>query len=295
MGYSFSLNDDGVEPAARRIAQDLIERAVSTLADQASPLPPRIHAARKSVKKLRGLIRLIRPNFAAYDTENAALRKAGLTVASLRNATVMLTVFDMTATAAGLDASALKDLRDPFAQRLTLAEDPPSLQASTQAFTAAMHQAQARAAKWKIKRRGFAALDDGLELTFTAAQKALRTVLHAPDNPAPDLIHLWRKRVKDHWYQCRLLTPIWPEMMAPRTATADTLGILLGDHHDLSELIRLLPESPAAAPLIAAARARQRTLLDQALPLSKRLLAGSPQALTSQWRGWWEIWRDQQP
>lgn len=294
MAYSFSLRDPGIEPALRRIADEVIGTAISGL-DQTRPPPTSIHAARKSVKKLRGLIRLVRPAFSAYDTENAALRAAGMAIGTLRNAAVMLAVFDSLKDSGEPDAETMASLRALFVQRHLHTEDPAALAHSLMTFAEAMREVQTRAAKWQVKGHGFAALQDGLERTFSAAQKAMRPVIHSPSDPAPDLIHVLRKRVKDHWYQCRLLSPIWPEMMDPRCTAADTLGVLLGDHHDLSELIRLLPQGPASAPLIATAIARQRTLLTQALPLSQRLLAGPAHALTAQWQGWWNIWRDQRP
>ena len=35
----------------------------------------------------------------------------------------------------------------------------------------------------------------------------------ARKRPGDRQFHDWRKRVKDHWYHCRLLKYLWPEPM----------------------------------------------------------------------------------
>lgn len=35
----------------------------------------------------------------------------------------------------------------------------------------------------------------------------------AQAKPSVENLHEWRKRVKDLWYQVRLLTPLWPGML----------------------------------------------------------------------------------
>ncbi len=292
MSYRFSPHDRDIDSAVRRIAREQIECALAGFEKPDSPLPIRIHNARKSVKKLRGLIRLIRPGFDDFAKENDALRAAGQTIATLRNADVMLSAFDALVGGIDLDANDLSSLREPFQHRKAAAETPEALAKSVAAFAKAMAKVRSRAAGWTVQGDGFAALRPGLERSFHAAQKAMQLVRKSPHS-APDkpVIHAWRKRVKDHWYQCRLLVPLWPEMTAPRIIVADDLGALLGDHHDLSELIGLLPQGDISAPLIAQAQERQATLLAQALPLSRRLLAGTPHALGDQWQTWWKVWR----
>jgi CHAD domain-containing protein len=283
MAYSIHPGTTDITACVRRIAAEQIDSAVAGLDRADRPLPQRIHEARKAVKKLRGLIRLIRPRFAAYRTENDALRAAGQSIAALRDAQVMLVTFDAVARAAGVPDPAL---RAPFAARVTAAEDKAALAAAVQDFAAQMATIRDRSQQWKVNGHGFAALEGGLARTFAAARTAERAARRAPE---ADAVHTWRKRVKDHWYQARLLRPVWPAMMDPRIAAADMLGETLGAFNDLSMLIALLPPGPDTDRITQAATARQAGLLATAHPLSHRLFAGPPDALTTTWAVWWQV------
>jgi CHAD domain-containing protein len=287
MAYAIQSDDHGITAFLRRVAIEQIDGTITGLARDDRPLPIRIHAARKAVKKLRGLIRLVRPGFAAYRHENDALRAAGQSIAALRDAQVMLATYDTIAAAAGVSDPALRAV---VSARITAAESPQALSAAVQDFGAQMAVIRDRATRWKAKGHGFDALEGGLEHSFAAARAAERTALRSP---GPEAVHTWRKRVKDHWYQARLLRPIWPAMMDARIAAADTLGETLGDFHDLAVLVTILPPGPSTSRIVRAAAARQAILLTGAHPLSRRLFAGPPDTLTGPWQAWWDVWRSE--
>ena len=76
MTYAFLASDLSIEDALRRVAREEAEGALAALRRE-GPLGPRVHEMRKSVKKLRGLLRLVAPVVRAARAENAALRDAG--------------------------------------------------------------------------------------------------------------------------------------------------------------------------------------------------------------------------
>jgi CHAD domain-containing protein len=284
--YSIHTDDATLSAFVRRIAAEQIDNAVRGLSRNERDLPHRIHEARKTVKKLRGLIRLMRPSFAVYRMENDALRAAGQAIASLRDAQVMLVTYDEMARIAGVSDVAL---RESLAARISTAENPECLAAAVQDFSARMTAIRDRSQQWKVKGHGFGALEGGLERSFAAARMAQRAAARAPDDP--EAVHTWRKRVKDHWYQARLLCPIWPDMMLPTIAAADMLGETLGAYNDLSTLIASLPPGPTASAITKAASERQTVLMTTAHPLSRRLFAGPPEAAVARWRAWWDVWQ----
>jgi hypothetical protein len=107
-----------------------------------------------------------------------------------------------------------------------------------------------------------------------------------------------RKRVKDHWYQARLIAPAWPEIFKPILATADLLGETLGQHHDLSVLATHaagLPRSvlPDQARNLLDTRLEQAQarIMDEAFPLGDRLFAGNPDKVAALWLDWLRVWR----
>ncbi len=283
MAYQFTLKDKSIEAGLRRIAVEEIDGALAALEKSAQPLPPRVHEARKAVKKLRGLIRLVRPGFPAYEAENAALRAAGRTLRQLRDAHAAAETLDRLAAAAEVQAAAPD--RPP-------APDSAQEREAIAAFRSALGDLRERVPGWRIRGDALDALEAGLEDTFAKAAKTMRKALK---KPADDAIHDWRKRAKDHWYQARLLAPVWPELMLPHVAAADRLGEALGDYNDLSVLIRDLARGDtgdsARVTLVEEALARREALFDEASLLSRRLFAGSPEAFARRWRLWWEVWR----
>jgi len=92
----------------------------------------------------------------------------------------------------------------------------------------------------------------------------------AAAKPATDEdLHEWRKRVKDLWYQARLLS-------IKRVARdAKALSKLLGDDHDLAVLSTELPHDDPLQPLIGDRRA---ALQKRARKLGARVYEKPPKA-----------------
>ena len=72
MTYAFLASDPSVQAAVSRVAREEAEGALAQVHGD-GPLAPRVHAMRKAVKKLRGLVRLVRPVMRGAAAENAAL------------------------------------------------------------------------------------------------------------------------------------------------------------------------------------------------------------------------------
>ena len=296
MTFAFTRSDRTVAAALRRIATVQIDSALAALDDDSEPLAARVHAARKAVKKTRGLIRLVRPVFPAYAPANAALRTAAHAIGPLRESAVLLALFDDLASDCSLSPEDAAPLRTPLEDAAEALSCDAMLAQTVATFRHRMQTIRDGIDDWCLTADGFDALSPGLVRTLSDARSAMKAAGKAIADcpPDPETLHDWRKRIKDHWYQARLLSPLWPEAMAPRIATADTLAELLGDHHDLSGLSRCLDRA-APSPVRSALRAeitRRRTgIEDQVLPQGRRLLADSPPALAETWRIWWKLWR----
>lgn len=289
MGYSFDLRDRSVEKGLRRIADEQFKTALDAVAAD-GPLPPRVHEMRKSVKKLRGLLRLVRPGFDGFRRENDALREAARGLTALREADVNLATLDRLLPGADLVPEAAAALREAVARPPVASSPAPPAAEALALFGDRMQALRARAKSWRITGDGFDALAAGLEKTWAEARKRMEPALADPTDEA---VHQWRKRVKDHWYQARLLAPIWPEAMEPHIATADRLGEALGDHHDLAVLAGVLKglNTRPAKSVAALARKRQKVLIRAAGVYARRLFADSAPCLTDRWRQWWQVWR----
>lgn len=286
MGYGFITSDKTLAKGVRRIALEQATRAIDHIRTPSLPQDEAVHEIRKSVKKLRALLRLVRPGLADHKPLDAQLRDAARRISALRDAAVLLDTVDLLAPQEGLPA-----LRAALAATPHL--DPQVASSALDTCLADLEAARTKLKGLKISGGGTRVLRTGLIRTHRQAQAALQDVLK---DPTPEAVHAFRKRVKDHLYHSRLLTPLWPEVMTPHAAEADRLAETLGQMNDLAVLIdrigqlALPPDEAAEArDLAAAARAR---LGHTALPLAQRMFAGTPEDLATRWAAWWRIWRD---
>lgn len=297
MTFAFDRKDRSVQAGVRRIARAEARAALACLRSDLTANPEAVHAVRKASKKLRGLLRLVRPGFDGAKAESAALRDTARHLSTLRDAEVMRRTFERLAEK--LPDEANEALRARLDQRKAQIADPDALAEAIAAMTAAFEGIEARARKWKIRGKEFDALAPGLIATRKRARKGLKRAQRAArDDTLPaEAFHDWRKQVKHHWYQARLLAPIWPEILTPHVAQADLLGETLGDHNDLDILLTTLEGDPALAdhpalsPLRVEVMAQRRKLAAQSLVLGARLLAEPPEALADRWGRWWGLWR----
>ncbi|MDR5655259.1 CHAD domain-containing protein [Ruixingdingia sedimenti] len=296
MPYHFTLSDKSPAAGVRRIAAEQIDNALADLREATLPQGLLVHSLRKRVKKLRGLLRLVEPQFRDFSRQNTALRDTARGISALRDAEVRRAAFarlvPLAPTAAPEATAAISAALAAGAQH-----SPDAGDAALAAFREALLDLRAGVGDWRIRGDGFDTLAPGLALTWRRARRAMkaaRAEYGGDFDAAP--FHDWRKRAKAHWYQARLLTPIWPEMMAPHLAAADALGELLGDHNDMDVLLHHIlplaadwPETQAA--LAAAGMETRRDLARRALVLGRRLFAGPEDLLTDRWSVWWEVWR----
>ncbi|MDP3897781.1 MAG: CHAD domain-containing protein, partial [Mesorhizobium sp.] len=167
------------------------------------------------------------------------------------------------------------------------------------AFRDHMQAVRERAGDWRLDADGFDALAEGIGAAVAGARKAMR---RARADPAPETVHDWRKRVKDHWYHARLLAPLWPVPMDAHARAADRLGELLGQHHDLAVLTARARAEPGPLGDRAAGRKllrrlvaeRQAALEANCFAIGARLLAEPPDALVHRWRAYWKVWRKEE-
>jgi CHAD domain-containing protein len=298
MAYRFAKSQDTIQDGVRKIATELIDQAIEVTKQRQNP-EATVHNLRKSCKRMRGLIRLVRPVFADYHAENAAFRDAGRKLSHLRDAAVLIQTYDSLLDA--YDDQVDRARFSPVRRRLTLQQRQAlrhlDIDRRLEEFREAMDAARGRARRWRLGEDGFGALEPGIAKSYKAARQAMAA---ASKEINAETVHEWRKRVKDHWYHTRLLTPIWPKQMRTSRVVARDLGELLGQHHDLDVFQGRLAEDEIVDAadlevLTGLAKQRQEALADEAFKMGARLLAELPSHLTRRWRSYWQTWCSDEP
>jgi len=292
----------GQEPAAagmRRIARGRAERAVERLREAGEDdLAEAVHGARKDLKKLRAVLRLVREELGAdvFKRENRRYRDAGRMLSESRDAEVKL--------------QTLRALRRRYGTRLPsalaltweqlLEADRERAAAATAGGTAtrvrraleAIESGEREIAAWPLDGDSWDLVEEGLTRTYRDGRRDFARVLEVGSDAE---VHELRKRVKDLWYQLRLLADAWPGPLEETVEELDALAELLGDHHDLSLLASDLAERGAIlgdrGDVEALIASRQRELLAQALAIGARVYAEKPNAFRRRMRAYWRAWR----
>jgi CHAD domain-containing protein len=297
MSYHFTSDDKSVQAAVRRVALDQIDAAVAEIDNAELPREKVVHQVRKRCKKLRALVRLVRPGFDDYARENTAFRDLARTLGGVRDQDVLIETCNKIGVHYGkdADAEALQAVRCALLAEKQDAANSAALDERLAVFRDAMLQARHRAPLWIVRGDGFAALSGGLQKTLKQADKAMAA---ACGGPTADNMHEWRKHVKYHWYHARLLRSIWPDAMQAHVAAASELADLLGDHHDLTVLRERLRAQPhhyggtdAARPVEQMAAGREEELTGEVFRRGALLQAEAPKALARRWERYWHYWR----
>ena len=280
----------------KRIAREQIDGAIAeSNGSAAGSNAERIHSIRKRCKKLRGLFRLVRPCLGeAYARENEYFRDAARVLAPLRDTQVGLAAFD--AVVGQFQGEFSPGTFEPLRRRLVRPEaqltDPEPLLADV---CGRMEAARGRMADWpRGGAEGPQAWRSGFERTYRRARRSLAA---AYDERTPERFHEWRKSVKYHWYHTRLLSPLWDQTFAARASAANTLGELLGLHHDLAVLRTTLAPTGMRASRAGSLRNSFIALIDRRLthleetarPHGLRLFAEKPSQIGSRYEKYWAV------
>lgn len=291
MAYSFRTSDQSVETGLRRIAASQLEAGLDELRDDTLPRAEKVHAARKRCKKLRGLIRLVRPSFDGYSDENRVFRDAARSLSDVRDATASLEQVDELEDYfdAELKKAALKPLREALEKRRAAIDDD-EVEEKLADMRLVFREALDRSETWSLEETGADAFMGGAAKTYGRARKAMKTARKSGD---PADMHEWRKRVKYHWYHARLVKRLWPPVLGAYVDEADALSDDLGEHHDLHVLGErakavLGETSETAELLVGLAAARQAQLEEACFLRGEKLFAEKPDTLARRWGEWWE-------
>lgn len=284
-----------VGPEIRRIARKEIGAIAELLEGRDSKNGGEsLHEARKHLKKTRALLRLFRNELGdrTYRKENRSFRDVGRMLSPRRDAEVLVKTLEK-----------LCRHRAQVAKTALLKLDLLLLGRHQQAFETGdcnqdlkpiLKAARCRARYWPLRKLKWPDVICGLRRSYRCGRKALREAEQVRTN---ENLHEWRKRVKDLWYQLRLIEPVCPEAVTELAKQSKKLWEGLGDDHDLAMLdevakrARLEPKE--ARSISRWIKAQRGSLQAAAFDLGRRFYAEKPARFADRIEDCWKSGRRQ--
>ena len=236
MAYRFDA-EKPIADEVRRVFFEEIDSAVDHLAKHGDKdRDESIHEARKSVKKLRGLLRLVTPLIGKgiYRKENQALRDIGHKLSELRDTRAIIEIFEAVSKEAearkALDSDLVQSIRSRLEAHKSETEQKINVDETLASAVAALQAVRGHVDHYQLTSEGVESLERGLRDVYRRGRKAMK---QAAKVPAADNFHNWRKRVKDHWYHVRLLGTTDTAFAKTREDDLKKLETWLGDDHNL--------------------------------------------------------------
>jgi CHAD domain-containing protein len=276
MGFKLKLREP-LPDGLKRVFREQIECALKMCRHPARERGVTVHEVRKHLKKLRAAMRLaigeVGKNRHAH--EDRCVRKIGRLVSDLRDAQVRLQTL-----------SQLRDKKAKHKNHFPRLEELLSLE--RESFSAAfagwqkkavpqLERVEARLSKWPLEDLTWKQICGAVCKIYKRGQRGLAKTIHEPE---PENFHAWRKRVKDLWYQLRILQPLNRAVLTEMAHDADVLGELLGLEHDLTFLWERLEKECSdealrdeLAQLEKLIRKRGKRLRTNSLELGRRFYA----------------------
>lgn len=254
----------------------------------------KIHEVRKSLKKLRAAVRIVRKSTDRYKEENIFYRDLGREISDLRDKTAHLealgklrerfsnTIYQRTFNQ--FDKILAKDRENALKEALAQRDPLKYIEKEIREHMDAFHP---------FEIEGFDDILPGMQKVYKRGRKALEEAIK---EPSTENFHEWRKRTKYLRYQLEMLMSAFPHMISAWEESLHDLSDYLGDDHDLSmvaECARTHRENgftgePERTLLHALIYAERNRLQDEALSLGRKLYFDSPKDFARRIETFWQ-------
>ncbi len=271
--------DESLGVGVVRVAEDLIDSIVGSGQHPKQEEGEHIHHVRTTIKRLRALLRLIRPAVGElfFNQENARLRKAGRRLAVAREAEVARETLKTLPVAGEPEkkavAAALAGLESKTQPGTDIGEALREVKADLEQTKRNLQRLQLVNDEWKV-------VEAGLQDVYRQSRKRMNAALQDGGDEA---FHKWRIRVKNLFYELELLEPVWPKRMDKMTSRLAKLQDKIGLDHDIAVLKALLRKTPetfggieAVERVIRRLDGESRKLRHAAEPLGEKIFAEKP-------------------
>ncbi len=292
--------DESVRDAFVRICDELIERGCARITRPGRDRTEDLHRVRVTIKRLRALLKLVRPviSRALFEEENRRLKNAAGRLSPYRDSAVSRkTLKDLAGTRCNRKTREALDLavegmnKGRAARSRFYSGRERAMQSALGDLKTAAHSIR----DLLIATEDWPAIEPGLKKEYRATRNSMSRALKRNDD---DEFHALRIHVKCLFYQLQTLEPVRFAHLARLIKRLGKLEDDLGADHDLMVLKQLLNASPekhggppAVKTVTRLLRKRSQGLRKKCAVLGKSLLSGKPARFVSRLARHWREWK----
>jgi len=261
----------------REVAALQLDAAIKEL-KRGKVSPESIHHARTYIKKLRAIIQLSSPVLPrhAMDRQQELLKKAASKMSRLRDADVGLQTLDLIIQESGAPVEQFSSLRGGIADvakqhRANGSKQIPHVLGFLRTIRKSI-------SAWPLDELSSKDIQRRIKRTYRRGRTSLDLCSSTKN---PDDFHLWRKQVKQLWYQLRLTSLHWPDKAEKLIAATGEIGHLAGMERDCMLLAATLekgPHSKSSGVLREKIAKRLPTLRSKAISAGELFYSKKPKA-----------------
>jgi CHAD domain-containing protein len=291
-------NSESITENIQRILSEQLDDIVMQSDKKGAQVPKAIHEIRKSMKRIRAVLRMIRDEigYSTYYRENVFYRDLSRKLSDIRNFEVLLG--SITALKQELSNTIPSDVFDALLKELDRQQEEVT---GGQARLIQLMKNTGREVKTgrerihdlPIRNNDFSVFEGGIYRVYRQGRNYLSD---ARKNPSPNRLHDLRKKMKYFWYQVEILEPIFPGPMQAYATTLETIAESLGVYHDfqvLQEFLaqsEIIPDTRISEALQEACIAKKSMLLHHIWPLADMAYSEKPHSLLIRLASYWEIY-----
>ncbi len=232
------------EPVAREVKRIVVrqfELAVTELRAIGNPdSDAAVHRARRRVKKIRAALRLVRSALGGtFEPLDKRLRHSARLLAPVADGQGVVQALDRLAEKYRDDfaAAALASFRAGLLEREVRADRQAKVQRVLKTVSTILREERTQVKSWQLKRAGFRPVGQALESTCRRARQAMAAAMA---HPTADNFHVWRRLVKDHWFQVRLIESRCGNRLVAYERRLEALDDVLGEYHNFALMRAIL-------------------------------------------------------
>jgi CHAD domain-containing protein len=282
-----------VSSEVRRIVLKQLDLATSELKSIGDPESDEaIHDARRRVKKIRAVIRLVRPVLEkAHRAVDPDLRRVSKLLAPVADGQGVIDTLNQLSRKyhKALPRKTVNAIRSDLIQREKRIDSRAKAEHVLEKATSTLRADRQRVKRWHLAADGFRAIAPGLKASVRRARKAMvLSWMH----PNAEHHHTWRRHVKNHWFHVRLLQVRCGNHLLPVQRRLEALDGVLGEYHNLVLLHEVLVSDTTlsrneVAQCLKVVARYQRALRRNAQVLGMRIYSEKPGRFVRRVRHLW--------